>query len=510
MLYKNLYIPINLPILFKEEVTIDQSIVELIKKIKNANNIGISSTVFLFKNYFSNNISKFVKPSLHSFLEQIIPIIFQSKFKEEGLYQLLRFIDKIVFNFSYVESLKDSSFVYHNLAKVFLFSGYVTNILSNDQKILDILQPEYAMRLNGNISFYKNAFDKIDLYNLNEENILDTLRRIHRFLKFQILFALINKEIDIQRASNEFSLLAQATFNIALEIAQIQISKKYNINCEKYSVIAYGRFATFSMTANSDLDLVFVYEDFPINKSITINVYIELFRQLIKLLSVKTSEGFMYEVDTKLRPSGKEGPVACTYDNFKNFHEKNSFSWEKIALRKTRVVNENKFSSRIFNLLKDLNSKPISQKKIVDEIKLMRTNTKSNKNNEDINNPINKEHSKWFETKYVGGGQREIEYLNFFYKINSNFIEDYEINKKVLLNNKVENLFFRLDQIVNICFEDEKQDYLPSAAIILIITETNEKDLGSLKASVNLSKKEIHKNLNQMLESIKNNPNLAF
>ena len=174
------------------------------------------------------------------------------------------------------------------------------------------------------------------------------------------------------------------------------------------------------------------------------------------------------------------------------------------------MLNENKFSFRIVDLLYDLNSKPISQTKIVDEIKLMRTNTKSNKNNEDINNPVNNERSKWFETKYVGGGQREIEYLNFFYKINSNFIKDYETNKKILLNKKVENLFFKLDQVVNICFEDKKQDYLPSAAIILIITETNEKDLGSLKASVNLSKKEIHKNLNQMLESIKNNPNLAF
>jgi len=320
---------------------------------------------------------------------------------------------------------------------------------------------------------------------------------------------LINKEIDISRASNEFSLLAQATFNIALEIAQIQISNKYSINCEKYSVIAYGRFATFSMTANSDLDLVFVYEDFPNNTNIKKNVYIELFRQLIKLLSVKTSEGFMYEVDTKLRPSGKEGPVACTFNNFKNFHEKKSFSWEKLALRKTRVLNENKFSFRIVDLLCDLNSKPISHTKIVDEIKLMRTNTKSNKNNEGINNPVNNERSKWFETKYVGGGQREIEYLNFFYKINSNFIEDYETNQKTLLNDKVENLFFKLDQVVNICFEDEKQDYLPSAAIILMITETNEKDLGSLKATVNLSKIEIHKNLNQMLESIKNNPNLA-
>ena len=63
-------------------------------------------------------------------------------------------------------------------------------------------------------------------------------------------------------------------------------------------MIAYGRFATFSMTANSDLDLVFVYEDSSVRISTKKNVYIELFRQLIKLLSVKTSEGFMYEVDT--------------------------------------------------------------------------------------------------------------------------------------------------------------------------------------------------------------------
>jgi hypothetical protein len=134
MLYKNLHIPINLPMLLKEEVSLDQSNLELIKKIKEANNTGISSTIFLFKNYFSNNISKFVKPSLDLFLEEIIPILFQSKFKEEGLYQLLRFIDKIISNFPYVEALKNSSFVYQNLAKVFLFSGYVTNILTQDKK----------------------------------------------------------------------------------------------------------------------------------------------------------------------------------------------------------------------------------------------------------------------------------------------------------------------------------------------------------------------------------------
>ena len=47
--------------------------------------------------------------------------------------------------------------------------------INQDKKILDVLQPEYALRLNGNISFYKNIFDKIDKVNLDEEDILDRL-----------------------------------------------------------------------------------------------------------------------------------------------------------------------------------------------------------------------------------------------------------------------------------------------------------------------------------------------
>ena len=48
--------------------------------------------------------------------------------------------------------------------------------------------------------------------------MLDTLRKQHRLLKFQILYALINQEIDIDRASNEFSYLAQATVDCVLQI----------------------------------------------------------------------------------------------------------------------------------------------------------------------------------------------------------------------------------------------------------------------------------------------------
>ncbi|MDC1023424.1 hypothetical protein OAR00_02595, partial [Alphaproteobacteria bacterium] len=111
-------------------------------------------------------------------------------------------------------------------------------------------------------------------------------------------------------------------------------------------------------------------------------------------------------------------------------------------------------------------------------------------------------YSKWFETKYVGGGQRELEFLNFFYKLNTNSQKNLEVYKKILFNDKMEKLFFKLDQIVNVCFENEKQDALPSNAVLKLIKETHEKDLGSLKATINLGKKEIHKNLNLVLESM--------
>ena len=495
MLHKKLHIPINLSL---DEVKDYELNNEIISKIQNLEKYKLSSIVDLFKNYFSNKISEIIKKKLYCFFDEIIPIIFVSKYKKEGLYQLLRFTNEIAFNFPFLDALTMHKFVYKNLSKVFLFSGYVTNLVTENIKILDILQPEYAVRLNGNISFYKIMFDKININILNEEELLDALRQNHRLLKFQILFALINKEINIERASKEFSLLAQATFDIALKIVEEQVSKKYQIDNLKFSIIAYGRFANHTMTSNSDLDLVFVYDEVKSNEKSMRSVYIELFRQLIKVLSAKTTKGFMYEVDTKLKPSGKKGPVACTYENFKDYHQNRSFSWEKLALRKTRVINQNDLSLKTSELLKRLITIPITEKNMANEINMMRTNI-----NEAGGQVTKKEPFKWFETKYVGGGQRDIEFLNFFYYKNPKSIDQHEIEKKILLNKKMQKLYFNLDQIVNISFLEEKQNSLPSNAVALIISEVNQKDLGSLKAAVNLGKSEIYKNLNQIVESCK-------
>ena len=183
MLYKNLHIPINLPSTEDRELLLDNSNLLIIKEIQESDKLKLSSTIELFKNYFNNKISKKIKKNLYFFFDEIIPIIYQSKHKKEGLYQLLRFTNKVLFNFPYIEALTANTIVYKNLSKVFLFSGYVTNLVKEDVKILEILQPEYAIRLNGNITYYKNILDKINFNMIDEEALLDTLRQNQRLVK---------------------------------------------------------------------------------------------------------------------------------------------------------------------------------------------------------------------------------------------------------------------------------------------------------------------------------------
>ena len=494
MLQKKLHIPINLPLTLNDDIEVDETITNLIKSIQSCNKVGAKSTFKLYEDFFSKKTSKYIKNNLNFFLKKIIPIIFLSKHTNEGLYQLLRLIDNIVFNFSYIDTLKTNMFIYENLSKVLSFSGHITNVVSKDVKLLEILQPDYGFRLNGNKTFYKNSFEKIDTSNSNEEVLLDTLRRTHRILKFQILFAIINNDIDVKRAATEFSLLAEATIDFSLKVINKKNLVEHNILCKDFSIIAYGRFGTNSMTANSDVDLVFVY-----GGKFKRNIYISIFKQLIKILSTKTTEGYIYEVDTKLKPSGKFGPVACTYENFKKYHQIESFAWEKIALKKARVINDGTFSKKVRNLLDKLIALPISDSDITEEIHKMRINKNEG---ESISNDFKKNSSpNWFETKYVGGGQRDLEFLMYFYRNETDLIPRYEIDKNKLFCKKMENVFFKTDQIVNICFFDKKQSHLPIDAINILIKEVNVKDLGSLKSLINLGKIEIFKLLNRILES---------
>jgi glutamate-ammonia-ligase adenylyltransferase len=99
------------------------------------------------------------------------------------------------------------------------------------------------------------------------------------------------------------------------------------------------------MTASSDLDLIFIY-DAPLNVEISNGpqqlpvpvYYARLAKRLIDALAVPTAEGILYEVDMRLRPSGNKGPAAVSLESFTRYHATGSWTWERLALTRARVI----------------------------------------------------------------------------------------------------------------------------------------------------------------------------
>ena len=187
----------------------------------------------------------------------------------------------------------------------------------------------------------KRAIDEIEFY----EDGLSLLRRQCREWKFQVSAQLLQGVIDGERAGLDYAAIADAIIRAALPLVMKEISRRFgHIEQASLAVIALGRLGAEEMTLTSDLDLIFIYDgqkDMTSDgkKQLDGHQYFSRFSQeLINALSSLTAEGRCYEVDMRLRPSGNAGPVAVHIDSFIQYHHKDAWLWEHLALVKSRVI----------------------------------------------------------------------------------------------------------------------------------------------------------------------------
>ena len=106
-----------------------------------------------------------------------------------------------------------------------------------------------------------------------------------------------------------------------------------------------GKLGGREMTAASDLDLILLY-DFDDNASQSDGsrplpggqYFARLTQRLLAALSAPTAEGKLYDVDFRLRPSGKSGPIATHVDAFAAYQAKEAWTWEHMALTRARPI----------------------------------------------------------------------------------------------------------------------------------------------------------------------------
>jgi [glutamine synthetase] adenylyltransferase / [glutamine synthetase]-adenylyl-L-tyrosine phosphorylase len=178
------------------------------------------------------------------------------------------------------------------------------------------------------------------------EDFLDQTRDLARAERFTVGARLFSGIADPMEAGSSYAAIASATIEACLSRVTQELGSKHGfIAGSRLAVIALGKLGGREMTALSDLDLMLLY-DIPEDTMESDGArplygsewYARLTQRLVTALTVSTKRGTLYDVDLRLRPSGGKGPVAVTLNAFKQYHEKESETWERMSLTRARVV----------------------------------------------------------------------------------------------------------------------------------------------------------------------------
>ncbi len=319
-------------------------------KVKNPESIKKHFQLTL--NILRDNLSDLDDSTLEEFQKEILRRINISSNPEIFTKNFYRFISSIKTKVQIKELLTNKGLLELTLLISELSEHLMTSLISS-QRLIDLY---FSGRL------FSRDFTEIDFQNLDEEQI--------RIFILQITLNFLLKNFDSQEVNFLLTNFVDSTFENLTQ----EITIKYKLEKEAYSIIALGSYGTKEMHLKSDIDILFVFDseiDQAKAEKFSLNI-LSSFRDKFKLFD-------FFQADSKIRPEGKASKLSWQIDEMKNYINSRMRIWEFQSYTKMRLVDG---SEKIFNtLLESVRSKVIELKSdyIANEIKKNKTLIRQNK-----------------------------------------------------------------------------------------------------------------------------------
>jgi glutamate-ammonia-ligase adenylyltransferase len=281
-------------------------------------------------------------------LQNLAPVFIEelAKVAEPGkaLVALDSYIDALQSTSGYFSTFLENPPTVRFLIKILGESRFFTELLIRHPQAIDSLIARGAYECPREKQSLENHLAERLAYAEDLETELDALRILKHEEMLSIGVHQLSGEIDSQTARKALTELAEVCLQAAIEIAVKEMSRKMGaldfFDPLPLAIVGMGKLGGTEMTYLSDLDVVFVYDP-PLEKvgrySIH-EIFTRLVHRVISILTTPTSEGTVYAMDTRLRPSGNQGPLVSSISSFREYHRTASQLWEKQALIKARPV----------------------------------------------------------------------------------------------------------------------------------------------------------------------------
>src|SRR5437667_2976016 len=261
------------------------------------------------------SVSFHVAPRTRQIFRRLRPLLLEELTRcadpDATLIAIVRFVEVFGLRSLLFELLATNPKLLELLVRTFDASFFATNVLIRHPHLLEEITR--SATLNRSLSLAEHA---ASLHPFVESGELDSIR-VYR--QTQLLRTIMRDVLGLCPLSDlwqEITDLAEACLLAAAAI----------VGAKNLTIIAMGKFGGRELTYASDLDLMFVGDDF------------RAAQNLITVLSIPSPDGVIASVDARLRPEGEKGPLVSSLEAFEAYYRDRAQLWEIQALTRARPV----------------------------------------------------------------------------------------------------------------------------------------------------------------------------
>jgi len=342
------------------------------------------------------------------------------------------------------------------------------------------------------------------------ELAMDVARRGTQEAFFQIGTNVLTGHAAPDKVALAYSKLVETVVEGLAKRVHRELELRFGKAPANWVILGMGKLGTQEMLPNSDLDLMVVYA--PISDASASmdqsppDVWATRFtRRLISSLSAPTSEGELFEVDMKLRPSGRAGPIAVGLDAFANYYKKDAWTWELQALTRSRIIatSAKPFAQQLEAAVQLILTQPLDADQLRVDISDMRQRLNAEKPTKEP-----------WDVKLGAGGLTELEFIlqaaqlikPTDFRSRSLFSHTKKINSQIISASQLEALtkahalFHQILQITGVAVgQVGSRLELPEPLCDVLLTATGFQNIDELKHEVIQSRKSISLILDHVL-----------
>jgi glutamate-ammonia-ligase adenylyltransferase len=307
------------------------------------------------------------------------------------------------------------SMIYSNPGLLDLIAGIcgtaprLASYLAQNSAVLEaVVDPDFFKVIPNRESLHR-SLEAALVHARDYQDVLDFARVFAREHRFRLGVRVLSGNTDAEEAGPAYAALAGELVAALAPVAEDKVAERFGrVGNGSFAVVAMGKLGSEEMSATSDLDLIVIYDvedpeamsDGP-KPVFASQYYARVCQQLIGALTAPTTEGKLYEVDLRLRPSGNSGPIATHLKSFISYQASEAWTWEHMALTRARVLTG-----------PDALKAAVSAA-IVETLRRARDKRKTAQDIADMRARVEREYpsgNPW-ELKYVRGGLLDLEFI---------------------------------------------------------------------------------------------------